>query len=51
MIRGRPLSKSNVHGYEASYKVCGMLYDRVFKDIRLADLQHVVESAERTTPH
>ena len=50
MIRGRPLSKSNVHGYEASYKVCGMLYDRVFKDIRLADLQHVVDICGKNYP-
>ena len=26
------ISQSNVKGYEASYKVCGALYDKVFKE-------------------
>lgn len=29
------VSKSNVKGYTASYKACGTLYNKVFKDIRL----------------
>ena len=49
-IKYPTVSKSNVHGYEASYKVCGMLYDRVFKDIRLADLQHVVDTCGKNYP-
>ena len=38
------ISKSNVHGYEASYKVCGTLYNKVFRDIKLVDLQFVVDT-------
>jgi integrase len=44
------ISKSNVHGYEASYRVCGTLYNRVFKDIRLVDLQFVVDSCGKNYP-
>jgi integrase len=44
------ISKSNIHGYEASYKVCGMLYNRIFKDIRLAELQAVVDSCGKNYP-
>lgn len=29
------ISKSNVNGYEASYKVCGTLYNRILKDFDL----------------
>ena len=49
-IKYPTVSKSNIHGYEASYKVCGMLYDRIFKDIRLADLQHVVDTCGKNYP-
>ena len=31
------VSESNVKGYTASYKACGTLYNKVFKDIRLVD--------------
>lgn len=44
------ISKSNVHGYEASYKVCGTLYNKPFKDIRLADLQMVVDTCGKNYP-
>jgi integrase len=44
------ISKSNVHGYEASYRVCGTLYNRVFKDIRLVDLQFVVDTCGKNFP-
>lgn len=44
------ISKSNVHGYEASYKACGTLYNKVFKDIRLADLQYVVDTCGKNYP-
>ena len=32
------VSESNIKGYKASYKTCGILYNRVFKDLKLADL-------------
>lgn len=44
------ISKSNIHGYEASYKVCGTLYNRIFKEIRLADLQLVVDTCGKNFP-
>lgn len=44
------ISTSNVHGYEASYKVCGTLYNKPFKEIRLADLQNVVDTCNKNYP-
>jgi len=44
------ISKSNVKGYEASYRVCGTLYNKVFRDIRLMDLQFVVDTCEKNYP-
>lgn len=44
------ISESNAHGYEASYKVCTALYNRVFKDLRLVDLQMVVDTCGKNYP-
>ena len=44
------ISKSNIHGYEASYKVCGTLYNKVFKEIKLADLQYVIDQCGKNYP-
>ena len=44
------VSGSNVKGYEASYRVCGSLYDKPFKDIRLSDLQYVVDTCGKNYP-
>lgn len=44
------ISKSNVHGYEASYNVCNTLYGKPFKDIRLAELQFVVDTCGKNYP-
>lgn len=44
------ISNSNVHGYEASYNVCGTLYKKVFREIRLADLQLVVDTCGKNYP-
>lgn len=44
------VSASNVNGYNASYKLCGTLYNKVFKDIRLADLQDVVDTCGKNYP-
>ena len=49
-IKYPTVSKSNIHGYEASYKVCGALYNKVFKDIRLLDLQRVVDTCGKNYP-
>ena len=44
------VSRSNVNGYEAGYRVCGTLYNKVFRDIRLADLQNVVDTCGKNYP-
>ena len=44
------ISKSNVHGYDAGYRVGGTLYNKVFRDIRLADLQNVVDTCGKNYP-
>ena len=35
------ISDSNVKGYNASYKLCGTLYNKVFKEIKLAPWQFI----------
>ncbi len=49
-VRYPTISKSNIHGYEASYRVCGTLYNKVFKEIRLVDLQFVVDTCGKNYP-
>ena len=44
------VSESNVKGYKASYKVCAPLYDKVFKEIKLAELQNVVDTCGKNYP-
>ncbi len=44
------ISDSNVKGYNASYKLCGTLYNKVFKEIKLADLQYVVDTCDKNYP-
>lgn len=38
------ISKSNVNGYKASYKVCEALYEMRFVDIKTAHLQNVMDN-------
>ena len=44
------ISDSNIKGYNASYRVCEDLYDKPFRDIRLADLQAVVNTCGKNYP-
>lgn len=44
------ISHSNVKGYEASYKVCGSLNNKVFRDMKLVDLQTVVDTCGKNYP-
>lgn len=44
------ISNSNVKGYEASYKVCSTLYKKVFRDMKLVDLQTVVDTCGKNYP-
>lgn len=44
------ISESNVKGYSASYKACESLYNKVFKDIKLVDLQNVIDTFGKNFP-
>lgn len=44
------VSESNVKGYTAAYKACSILYGRVFKDLKLADLQQVIDACGKNYP-
>ena len=44
------VSKSNATGYTACYKACGTLYNKIFKDIKLADLQNVIDNCGKNYP-
>lgn len=44
------ISDSNIKGYNASYKLCGTLYNKVFKEIKLVDLQYVVDTCGKNYP-
>ena len=44
------VSESNVKGYSASYKAYTILYSRVFKDLKLADLQQVIDTCGKNYP-
>mgnify|MGYP001005527421 FL=1 len=44
------ISQSNKNGYNASYSLCGTLYNQAFKDIKLANLQHVVDNCGKNYP-
>lgn len=44
------VSESNVKGYKASYKVCESLYEKMFKEIKLAELQNVVDTCGKNYP-
>ena len=45
-----PDSKSNVNSYTVSYNLCTSLNDKLFKDLRLVDLQHVVDTCGNNYP-
>lgn len=44
------ISESNVKGYTASYKSCESLYNKVFKHIKLVDLQTVIDTCGKNFP-
>ncbi|WP_369522213.1 tyrosine-type recombinase/integrase [Eubacterium callanderi] len=43
-------SDSNIKGYNASYKLCGTLYNKIFKEIKLVDLQYIIDSCGKNYP-
>lgn len=44
------ISKSNINGYNASYKLCGPLYSMRFNDIKKSHLQGVVDNCGKNYP-
>jgi len=44
------ISASNVKGYNASYNCCSAIHDRVFKDLKLTDLQSVIDTCGKNYP-
>lgn len=44
------ISRSNVNGYQASYKLCSAIYDKQFAELKLPHLQGVVDSSGRNYP-
>ena len=44
------ISESNVKGYTTSYKTCESLYNKAFKDIKLVDLQTVIDTCGKNYP-
>ena len=44
------VSKSNVHGYNASFKLCEDIQNMVFADVRLHHLQGVVDHCDKNYP-
>ena len=44
------ISESNAKAYSASFSCCQMIHDRTFKDLRLQDLQKVVDTCGKNYP-
>ena len=44
------VSESNVKGYTAAYKTCSSIYHKVFKDLKLVDLQTVIDTCGKNYP-
>lgn len=44
------ISESNIKGYKASYLICNMLYDMKFCDIKLDQLQKVIDDSGKNSP-
>lgn len=44
------VSQSNVKGYTAAYKTCSRLHQKVFRELKLTDLQRVVDTCGKNYP-
>lgn len=44
------ISKSNINGYNASYKLCKLLYSMRFNDIRKSHLQGIIDNCGKNYP-
>ena len=50
VIKFEKISHSNINGYKASYKLCESLYKKPLKEIKLAQLQHIVDTCGKNYP-
>ena len=46
----KTISNSNINAYKASYKCCKNLYETPFKDLRLSNLQGVIDNCGKNYP-
>lgn len=44
------ISKSNMNGYIASYKACINIHNKMFREIKTYDLQHVIDVCDKNYP-
>ena len=44
------ISKSNIHGYNASYRLCEPIYNMRFNDIKKSHLQSIVDCCGKNYP-
>lgn len=44
------ISKSNINGYQAAFNSMSSLHDRIFKDLKTNDLQHVIDHCGKNYP-
>ena len=44
------ISNSNIKGYQASFNSCAVLHSRIFKELKLIDLQGTVDSCGKNYP-
>ena len=49
-IKFEKISPSNINGYKASYKLCESVYDKPLKEIKLAQLQSIVDNSGKNYP-
>lgn len=49
-IKFEKISPSNINGYKASYKLCESVYNKPLKEIKLAHLQHIVDTSGKNYP-
>lgn len=44
------ISKSNINGYNASFKSCISLHKKIFRNLKTIDLQRVIDSCDKNYP-
>jgi integrase len=49
-VKFEKISQSNINGYKASYKLCESVYKKPLKEIKLAHLQHIVDTCGKNYP-